>query len=492
VRYDQVKGTLLNEILKEHCTLEQSERRRGNDPAYLRLLQWLLYAIAILAFTWPVYRAFLNIEIANNEGWNAYFADAAMGKMPLYPSTAQLITNNYPPVSFYIVGLGGRLVGDPVLAGRLLSLISVIAIATAIALSVRRLGGTQAAAAISAAFYTAMMSRFFRTYVGMNEPQLLSHAIMAFGFLAFLGARSKDRGYLMPVLVMALAGFVKHNIIAMPLTAFAWLGINRRRQALKCFCIAAVVIATGIAICYVSFGRDFFLNILAPRHYSVKKAIRSYKDLKWVLVGLVACVCNGCAMWRDRNVRLCSGLIAVALAAFFLQRIGDGVWISAQFDLVIAVAIGLGLAYTQIPSWPLARRFQPAVAQAILLLVVCVRLLVPKELEPIRMLVDRRFKNEIAIREQATADSVERVRRTPGDVLCPMLISYRAGKPFAVDNFNAAQRMSAGALPKDAVTSRVAAGTLTIVKTDQRARWKNPFRLSRDTTMQAPGQANTP
>jgi hypothetical protein len=61
-----------------------------------------------------VYRAFLNIEITDNEAWNAYFADAAMGKMPLYPSTAQLITNNYPPLSFYVAGLGGRLVGDPV------------------------------------------------------------------------------------------------------------------------------------------------------------------------------------------------------------------------------------------------------------------------------------------------------------------------------------------------------------------------------------------
>jgi hypothetical protein len=105
-------------------------------------------------------------------------------------------------------------------------------------------------------------------------------------------------------------------------------------------------------------------------------------------------------------------------------------------------------------------------------------LLVPKELEPIRLLVDRGFKNEIATREQAMADSVERVRRTPGDVLCQnMLISYRAGKPFAVDNFNAGQRMSAGALPKDAVTARVAAGTLTIVKIDPRASWTNPFRL---------------
>src|SRR5215510_2958883 len=492
MRYDQVNAISLMEVVKEHHTIEHGVTSNTDNPPYLRLIQWLLYAIAILSFAWPTYRAFLNIEIGNNEGWNAYFADAAMGKMPLYPSTAQLITNNYPPLSFYIVGLAGRLVGDPVLGGRLLSLVAVIAIATAIGLSVRRLGGTKVAAAISAAFFVATMSRFFMSYVGMDEPQLLSHAIMTFGFLGFLVARSRDRGYVEPVLIMALAGFAKHNIIAMPLTAFLWLALNRRPEAVKCVCVAAIAITTGIAICYGLFGRDFFFNLLSPRHYSVKRALHSFGNLQWVSVGLIACVCNGCVMWRDRSVRLCSGLIAIALPAFFLQRTGEGVVMNAQFDLVIAVAIGLGLAYTQVPLWPLARPLSPAVAQAILLLAVCTRLLVPKELEPFRMLVDRRFKNEIAIREQAMADSVERVRRTPGAVLCNMLISYRAGKPFAVDDFNVEQRMSAGALPKDAITARVATGALTIVKTDQRALWSKPFRLESDTTMQFPGQSNTP
>ena len=73
MRYNQVNGILLNEVLKEHCTLDQPERRKIQNPLYLRLLRWLLYAIAILAFTWPVYRAFLNIEITDNEAWNAYF-----------------------------------------------------------------------------------------------------------------------------------------------------------------------------------------------------------------------------------------------------------------------------------------------------------------------------------------------------------------------------------------------------------------------------------
>jgi hypothetical protein len=437
---------------------------KADDPRYLGVLRWTLYVIATWSFAWPVYRAFLNVEIQPNEGWNAYFADAAMGKMPLYPSTDQLITNNYPPLSFYIVGLVGQVVGDPVLAGRLLSLLAVIAIAMAIALSVTRLGGSGMAARISGAFFVATMSRFFMPYVGMNEPQLLAEAIMAFGFLWFLIARSNDRGYVGPVLVMALAGFVKHNIIAMPATVFLWLALYRRREAVKCFCIAAIAIITGTAICYALFGQNFFLNILSPRHCSLKSALGSFGKLEWVAVGLVICLYNAWACWRDANVQLCSCLIAIALGSYFLQKSGDGVDINAQFDLVIAVGMGLGLAFTQVSLWPAARPLRPGQAQAILLLAVCVGLLASKQLQPVRLIFDRGFRNEIAMRERAMTDAVQRVRRVPGDVWCSTLISYRAGKPFVVDRFSVEQRILAGALPEDAIDARVASGTLTIVE----------------------------
>jgi hypothetical protein len=105
------------------------------------------------------------------------------------------------------------------------------------------------------------------------------------------------------------------------------------------------------------------------------------------------------------------------------------------------------------------------------LLAVCVRLLASKQLQPVRLVFDRSFIADIAMRERAMTDSVERVRRIPGDVLCSAFVSYRAGKPLAVDAFNAKQRILAGALPKDAIDARVAGGTLTIVEVDQRARW---------------------
>ena len=147
--------------------------------------------------------------------------------------------------------------------------------------------------------------------------------------------------------------------------------------------------------------------------------------------------------------------------------------INAQFDLVIAVAMGFGLAFTQVSQWPVARPLRLEQAQAILLLAVCVRLLASKQLQPVRLVFDSSFRNEIAMRERAMTDSVERVRRIPGDVTCGrnMLVTYRAGKPFVVDAFNVQQRILAGALPENAITARVAAGTLTIVEVDPRSHW---------------------
>ena len=240
---------------------------------------------------------------------------------------------------------------------------------------------------------------------------------MTFGFLGFLIARSNDCGYVTPVLVMVLAGFVKHNVIAMPLTAFLWLGLHRRREAVKCFCVATIAVITGFAICYALFGRNFFLNILSPRQYSLQWELSSLRDLEWVSVGLLACAYNAWALRRDASVQLCSWLIGIALGSNFLPKTGAGVYINAQFDLIIAVSMGLGLAFTHSA---MACRVPSSVGTSSSNSIACrVRAAAGvKTLQPVRLVFDRSFINEIAIRQQVMSDSVERVRRIPGDVLC--------------------------------------------------------------------------
>src|ERR1700736_4104517 len=63
-----------------------------------------------------------------NEGWNAAHALAAMAGRALYPPPQSLMVNNYPPLSFYIVGALARLTGDAVIAGRILALLSFLAV----------------------------------------------------------------------------------------------------------------------------------------------------------------------------------------------------------------------------------------------------------------------------------------------------------------------------------------------------------------------------
>jgi hypothetical protein len=440
---------------------------------------WLLLLIAAWYFLWPVYRAFLNVEIDINEGWNAYFADAAMGRMPLYPSPEKLITNNYPPVSYYIVGGLGRVLGDPILAGRLLSLAAIVVIGAMVALAIRELGGDRAGAGFGAAFFVATISHFCEHYAGMDDPQLLAQAIMAAGFVWFLRAEARDRSCLAPILLMGFAGFLKHNIIAMPVTAFLWLGFRRPLEAVKCAVVAGIGVALGFALCFALYGRDFFANLMFSRQYSWKLSLQAARDFKPLIVALAASIALGCVRWRDRGVRVCLLLIVTALGADFLQRSGAGVDQNAGFDLIIAASIGVGLAFAHAGRASGWRGFRPGMLQAGLTLAICLRFLVSQIDDPnrsFRLLFDPAFKDEIAIREKAMTDMIAKVRATPGAVMCSNYACYRAGKPFAIDRFNAEQRMLTGALPRDALRKMIANGQLTEVESDPRGSWRQSMR----------------
>src|SRR5689334_6905809 len=54
----------------------------------------------------------LRVPLDPNEGWNAYHAMAAIGRGNPYPPAYSFMVDNYPPLSFYIVGFFGSWVGD--------------------------------------------------------------------------------------------------------------------------------------------------------------------------------------------------------------------------------------------------------------------------------------------------------------------------------------------------------------------------------------------
>src|SRR5258706_11917705 len=74
----------------------------------------LLIALMALA-----YRSTLFIPINYNEGWNAFHAEAAAAGGRLYYPADALVTNNYPPLSFLIVGALTNIVSGAVFPGPL-------------------------------------------------------------------------------------------------------------------------------------------------------------------------------------------------------------------------------------------------------------------------------------------------------------------------------------------------------------------------------------
>jgi 4-amino-4-deoxy-L-arabinose transferase-like glycosyltransferase len=123
---------------------------RGAEAIVLAILSVpLLIALMALA-----YRSTLLISINYNEGWNAYHAAAALSGGRLYYPANALVTNNYPPLSFMIVGVVSNIVGDAIFAGRLVVWIGFLGTAFLIHAILRRLGNDPVASASGSRKYS--------------------------------------------------------------------------------------------------------------------------------------------------------------------------------------------------------------------------------------------------------------------------------------------------------------------------------------------------
>jgi hypothetical protein len=453
---------------------------------------WQIAILAVLAvwfMIWPVWRAGFPIEIAQNEGWNAYHADAAMssvtvssatmssaaisapgqGAAPLYPPVDTLIVNNYPPLSFYLVGALSQVFGDALYVGRVLSLLAMAGLGALIAIVIRQLGGGSAGAAVGALWFVAVMARSFTRFVGMDDPQLTGHVLMMSALAWFLHREARGRSAVPPILAMAAAGFYKHNIIAVPVTALAWLALKDWRRAMAPAVIGAVAAALGLAICVAVYGDVFLANLLTPRPYRLMRAINGLGRLQWILPALVLWGIWIAAEPASRAARFTKVFVAVGFAAFVAQWSGEAVLDNAQFDLVIATAVGLGLAFDRAGKTRFAQNHGLTAARTVIVLVVAARLVATLRIEPALVLFSPDYRAEYFANAQAVRVDAARVAAIPGPVACDFKVVCRlAGKPFAYDDFRAEMLVATGASGGLDVDGLIRAHGLTHFRGDPR------------------------
>jgi hypothetical protein len=437
----------------------------------------LLAVLSVYFMVWPVWRIGFPIEIAQNEGWNAYHADAAMGAAPLYPPTDTLIVNNYPPLSFYVVGGLAQVFGDALYVGRVLSLIAVVTLGGLIAALIRQLGAGGAGAAVGGLWFVAIMARSFARFVGMDDPELVGHALMMGALVWFMAREAHGKSVVPPILAMAAAGFYKHNIVAVPLTALIWLAIKDWRRAAVPIAIGAGAAALGLTLCVAIYGDVFLANLFTTRVYRVMRAINGLGRLQWILPALALWGMWVAAERRSRAARFTTLFVAVAFVAYVIQWSGEAVLDNAQFDLVIATAVGLGLAYDRVGKTVFRQRYSETAARAIVVLVVAARLLATLRIEPALVLFRPDYRAQYFANAQVVRDEAARITKIAGPVACDFKVVCRlAGKPFSYDDFRAEMLVATGASGGLDEQGLMRAHGLTYVRNDPRGGIEVLFR----------------
>ena len=324
-----------------------------------RLFGWLVAALGagvLLLFAAALASAPLHVPLNYNEGWMAFFAGRAMRGEGLYPPPGGFTTDNYPPLSFFLVGGLGRLVGDYVTAGRLINLASMLAATAAVWLSVRRLGAGQPWAGLAGLIFLAFVLTYFHSYAGIADPQWTGEALMLLGLPLLLGpaeGRLPLRAVMVACLAMVCGGFVKHNLIALPLAATAWLGLNDRRAFAVWCTTAAAAMGAGFLLMYDRYGTAAFADIFGHER---RILIGQIPDALVYLIPMLPLAAGLAVAARrrraDRRVRLVVLYAAIAAPLAVAQRLGEGINVNAYFELLGALAIGAGVGLAGLAAKP--------------------------------------------------------------------------------------------------------------------------------------------
>jgi len=404
-----------------------------SGPYAFKLVVFALGLVCI-ADAWPVAQTlFLHVPLDPNEGWNAYHASAAMAGAPLYPGPQSYLVNNYPPLSFYIVGALGRLVGDYIIAGRLISLLSFGFVCFGIFFAARRMGANTIEALFAALFFAGGLL-VFSDYVGMDDPQMLAHAVAMGGFLLLLQEPRTTRSIAIAALLFVIAAFIKHNVVAMALAMTGWLLLTDKRAGARLIGFGLGFLAIALVAFRLVYGVGLPSRLISARTYSLV----DFKDrllvwLPWGLMPLIAMVLLGLSSWRDRHVRLCMFMagFSLALGAYFLG--GAGVDINVLFDADIALALGLSLAARRlsglIPPWV------TAAACVVPVMVIAWQNSAEDWQDPSTWFDPAREEASLAKLDIAFLQAHR------GPAICETLsLCFWANKPAAVDMFNVGQQ----------------------------------------------------
>jgi hypothetical protein len=442
--------------------------RPAQSPArgVLLVCALALGAVAAGTLTLSVLRVSAGeVVLAHTEGVNFVSVErlADGGVRALYPAHPErvrpYVISPYPPL-FYLEWAAARAalaLPDSLAAGRLVSLLALVAIVCLLGSLIRRSVGRNTVAVVFA--LAALASPFVIESAAIGITDVAAVACSLLGLLLAGGGRRTVRLAIVP---FALALLTKQSVAAGLLAATAFLLTEgRRREAAELFGgTLAVVLATAAALDVVTsggFGAATVGGLSQPVRWAQLAFLTPYLLKAWLVWPLAALSAAGLATTpRPAGWARLAFLYAAATFVLALATVGK-VGSSTNYFLEPVLA----LSWTAAVGFERLRRVSPRLATGALALLAAAALTAgPGLRERVESLAD--YRDLIQAADQELAGQDLRGWILSGSDLFP-LVERRGGVPYLSDSYLYGLFWESGRWPTDGFRSDIACGRVRLV-----------------------------
>jgi len=404
-----------------------------------------------------------TFEINYNEGWNVYNAERLIHGELIYDNNYSRV-NNYPIGSFLIIAGVDFLFRDLLSSGRLVSLLSFAAIGVLAALAVRRVGGARSDAVFGAGCAMGFCYLVAPAWIIVDDPQTLAEAVMLGALVSYVARPPDCHNLLRTAFLVALGGFIKHSLIAIPAAIALDLAIRSPRRLLLWLAPCAGFAAGFLGLTQLLAGGEFIDHLLSPRIYGWYGArYHLMKYLRLFKFPLVAIVLSGSpALTADRMVLAAWGTISI-ISATILSGF-EGTSYNMFQDAAVFLGVAAGIAMSGLRNIEMGGRWVKVLANALPFLVaqpILARVpAVATQVYNVGALLDSDRK-----RQEMFLSDAKYVADRLGPAICEsLLLCYVAGQPFILDPFNSRQYMLSGRLDQSELIRRIAAHEFAVIQ----------------------------